>query len=704
MKRDKLVTAFFAALLAFLVSFGGTGALASAFFLKTEELRMVAAVCAASAVFCAACFSWKRGGVLVLLGAALAGGYLWRLGTFPQQLWQLVYRITHVYDQAYHWGVFKLVDTPWDAGSVELPLAVLGAVLAMAAAWAVCRREGTAVAVGLSLLALLPCIVVTDTVPEPRFLYMLLLGQLLMMLTSSVRRTDAYQGNRLTMLAAVPTALLLAVLFLTVTPENYRNPTEDIRDRLAQWLQELPSRGIGAAETEVSVGVPEKTAERVNLESLGRRIDSPEPVFYVAAETGGTLYLRGQDYDLYDGKTWQAFPTRVEEFAYPGPSLGYVAVETRGEQALWYLPYYPRDGMSLIGGRFSNTQMAQRYSFIRQGLPDNWQELAAAEEAGMAELPFAAAEELRYLSLPEQTREAARALLEPVLEGRSGTVEKAQAIADFVRDSAVYDKDPSRMPEDAPDFALWFLTEGERGYCVHFATAATVLLRAAGIEARYVSGYLLNARAETLETVTGEHAHAWAEYYVPGLNAWVALEATPAAGLPSPVETQPESPQTGTAAPETVPPAMPETTGETQTQPPTETVLPTETSGPEPQKSAPAWIGTVFRGILTIAALAVLTEGQRRLRLSVGRRLRRRGSPNRQALRRWREAERFAARLGETPPGELKALALKAKFSQHTLEPEELKQFDGYLRESEKRLREKAWYKQLVYRYVFSLY
>lgn len=704
MKREKLVTAFFAAVLAFLISFGGMGSMATAFFLEAGELRMVAAACAVSAVFCAACFSWKRGGVLVLLGAALAGGYLWRLGTFPRQFWQLVYRITHVYNQAYHWGVFRLVDTAWDAGSVELPLAVLGTVLAMAAAWAVCRREGTAVVVGLSLLALLPCIVVTDTVPEPRFLYLLLLGQLLMMLTSGVRRNDAYQGNRLTMLAALPTALLLGVLFLAVTPESYRNPTEDLRERLSQWLQELPNRGLSAVETEVSVGTPGKTVEQVNLNTLGRRIDSSEPVFYVATETGGTLYLRGQDYDLYDGRAWQASPTRVEGFSYPGPSLGYVAVETRGEQDLWYLPYYPRDGMSLIGGRFGNTQLAQRYSFIRQGLPDNWQELAAAGEAGMPGLPFAAEEELRYLSLPEQTRAGARALLEPILEERNGTVEKAQAIAAFVRDSAVYDKNPNRMPEDAQDFALWFLKERERGYCVHFATAATVLLRAAGIEARYVSGYLLNTRAEVLETVTGEHAHAWAEYYVPGLNTWVVLEATPSDGLPSPVETQPQETQTATAPQETVPPAVPETTVETHTQPPTETVTPTEAGGQESQKTAPQWIGTAFRGILTMAVLAVLMEGQRRLRLGLGRRLFRRGSPNRQALRRWREAERFAARLAETPPGELKALALKAKFSQHTLEPEELRQFDGYLREAEGRLRKKAWYKQLVYRYVFALY
>lgn len=705
MRRDKLVTAFFAAALAFLLSMGAAGSMATAFFLDGWELRMLAAACAVSAVFCAACFSWKRGWVLALLAAALAGGYLWRLGELSQQFWQLVYRISHIYNQAYHWGVFKLVDTAWDAGTVAQPMAVLGAGLAAAAAWSVCRGQSAAVPVCLSLLPLLLCVVVTDTVPGTPYLYMLLLSQLTLLLASGVRRDDPYQGNRMTFLAAIPTALALGLLFLAMPRETYADPAAGLRERIISWVQTLPGRGMEMLQEADSIRVPAKAPERVDLAALGRRTESRAPVLYATAETGGPLYLRERDYDVYDGRKWQSTPARVEEFGFEGVSLGYVAMETRWERELLCVPYYPRNGLSLIEGKYLNTQFTQKYSFIRLGLPDNWRELAAAGEADKPELPYAAVEELRYLSLPEDTRANAQALLEPLLRDTSATSDKAQAIAAYVRERAVYDKDPGRMPEDARDFALWFLTEGERGYCVHFATAAAVLLRAAGIEARYVSGYMRPVQAGTMEAFTGEHAHAWAEYYEPGLDAWVVLEATPADGLSGvPEETAGTETIRPTMEPETAPEPTEAPPSEPETQSQQETFSPAEPETETPQRTAPTWLRTLVKTLISLALFAGAMEGQRRLRTGLRRISRQRGGPNRRALKRWRDTERMAAKLREAPPSQLRALAQKAKFSQHTLTMDELALFDAYLASAEQRLRAKAWYWQLVYRYIFALY
>ncbi|MBR5390789.1 MAG: hypothetical protein IK141_05760, partial [Clostridia bacterium] len=46
----------------------------------------------------------------------------------------------------------------------------------------------------------------------------------------------------------------------------------------------------------------------------------------------------------------------------------------------------------------------------------------------------------------------------------------AQAVAELVRKQGKYDLTASAMPKSADDFALWFLTEGEKGYCVHYAS------------------------------------------------------------------------------------------------------------------------------------------------------------------------------------------------------------------------------------------
>ena len=57
----------------------------------------------------------------------------------------------------------------------------------------------------------------------------------------------------------------------------------------------------------------------------------------------------------------------------------------------------------------------------------------------------------------------------------------------------------------------YFLTENKKGYCMHFASAGVLLLRAAGVPARYVEGYVVNEGDITPETwlaVPDSQAHA----------------------------------------------------------------------------------------------------------------------------------------------------------------------------------------------------
>lgn len=694
MKADKMVTAVIALILSVVLALGAVGCLTTAFSLNLEDPGKVVALCIGTCLFGTVIFSWKQGWILGLLAGIVMIAYQWRLGEFAGEFWQLVYRISHVYNQAYHWGVLQLVDTPWNAGYADLPITALGMVLGGAAAWAVCRGKGASFPVCMSLLPLLLCVVVTDTVPAAGCLYLLILGQIMLTLTGGVRRENAYQGNRLTFLAALPVAAALALVFLAIPKEGYVSHAETLREQAAAWFQSLPRQGTEILESIVSRPAAPDT---LNLAALGRRLDSQEEVMAVAAETGGTLYLRGRDYDIYDGTAWRTTGNRVEEFGCEGVNLGYVVVETRQEMEELYLPYYPRDPLSLIGGKYDNLRITQSYSFVRRGLPENWQELAASGDQS-------AAADSRYLELPEDTRIQARNLLSSVLGQESTVVEKARAIASYVRQSAVYDKNTDPMSEGAGDFAMWFLGEGETGYCVHFATASVVLLRAAGIPARYVSGYMLPARAGETEPVTGENAHAWAEYYVPGLNTWLILEATPPEGQPgggqeTREETLPETTSAPTAAPPTEAPI--------QTQPPvpaaTEPVPAVTTHQPEEEREAlPAWVGQAGSALLVLILIAGLTEGQYRLRRSLRRWDQHRGGPNRMALRRWREAERLARLLRETPPREIKNLALKARFSQHTLTEEELETIDLWLTQAKASLKEKPIYLLPLYRYVFA--
>jgi transglutaminase-like putative cysteine protease len=73
-----------------------------------------------------------------------------------------------------------------------------------------------------------------------------------------------------------------------------------------------------------------------------------------------------------------------------------------------------------------------------------------------------------------------------------------------------------------------FFLRSKAGHCEYFATAAVLLLRAAGIPARYATGYSVQefSKLENLYIVRARHAHAWARAYVDG--SWLDFDTTPA--------------------------------------------------------------------------------------------------------------------------------------------------------------------------------
>ena len=59
-----------------------------------------------------------------------------------------------------------------------------------------------------------------------------------------------------------------------------------------------------------------------------------------------------------------------------------------------------------------------------------------------------------------------------------------------------YTLEPGKLP-DGKDFVDYFYTETKKGYCSHYASTATIMLRMMGIPTRYVEGYVI--RKENIE-------------------------------------------------------------------------------------------------------------------------------------------------------------------------------------------------------------
>ncbi|MBR5221880.1 MAG: hypothetical protein IKV66_12910 [Clostridia bacterium] len=113
--------------------------------------------------------------------------------------------------------------------------------------------------------------------------------------------------------------------------------------------------------------------------------------------------------------------------------------------------------------------------------------------------------------------------------------EYARRIAKYLSDHMVYTLTPT-VPEteDTMSSVERFLFVTKEGYCVQYATSATLLLRSVGVPTRYVEGYIApkftRNEAEDrvgnyLCNVKDSNAHAWCEIYLENYG-WLTTEVT----------------------------------------------------------------------------------------------------------------------------------------------------------------------------------
>ena len=682
MKQERIKSSLIAAVLAFFIAFGGAGCLITGFRMDVEAAALAFwYLC----IFGVGAVCFHRGWGIWFLGiGALITGYLWHSSNLTAQLSALLHVLTTRYHNAYGIGIY---GSPGEVGEL---VGLLGALTGLWVIYAVCRRKGNTLSVGLGLLPLALCLVVTDTVPEEGYLYCLIFGMTMLILTGQTRAHDEAQGVRLSTMLALPLAAVLGLMFWLVPQEGYDQHPEEVKMWLMEKISEMPEV-FGELSEQFAVeleGVPQ--SEDVDLTDIGPMRQYEYPVMEVESTQGGVVYLRERDYDQYTGTGWEATEDREETFTAREEWAGgaEITITTRWGRDAYVLPYYPDEEMELVGGCAENEDKAKSYSFV-QCWPGNFHAVTMVRPD--LDMPVVYAdghrfdgEELKYLGLPRATREGLGAILPQILSNEVTASQIADAVADYVRKSAKYDLNTGRMPQTEGDFALWFLSDSDTGYCVHFATATAVLLRAAGVESRYVTGYMVETKAGETVTVTGADAHAWVEYYEPRLGAWLVLESTPAAL--GDVETEPTRPKS------------------TQTTEPTQPSTPKETEPNQQQqeirkKPPEMWISAAILGCAAVLWLLV-----RRWVILWHRGKAKKLPPNRYGLALWGQCEELAKALGEKPPKELESIAQKAKFSQHTLSDGELAALEAYVTESVATCRAKPWYRRPADRYWRVLY
>ncbi len=683
--KEKSVSAAWAFGVSFAVSAATTFCLVTAFQLRVDT-GLLLRTCVLASLVSSVCYSLPLGLAPLGVGAAVLGN-LWQKGVLEASAEAFLNRLSRQYDQAYGWGIVRWSFRTADEMEPDIVfiLCILGAIIAMVTAWSICRGKTVFPSLISIFLPFACCFVVNDTVPDTSWLYLLLLGCTLLIMTSHVRKQDAKQGNRLCLYLTPLLALALLCLFLVYPRDSYDG--QETAKRLCDAVLNSDSMQLFLGRIDEGAAIGGATdANGVDLKSVGYRLETHAQVLQITAPYTGSVYLRGRAMDTFDGTSWQQSDINYDTLYWPSNQLqvaGEITITTRFAHRMLYMPYYAdlSDTRDISTGIINEKNLTE-YSFAyrKAADPSSWVSGQVSDSLK------------QYIPADEKIMAWAKPLVNKLIASQNTTYQTALAIASYVRNSAAYDTRTSRMPAGEQNFAQWFLEESNTGYCVHFATATTVLLQAAGIPARYVTGYYTQVTEGEPVTVYSDQAHAWAEFWLPGYG-WTVLESTPPDFSAEPEET------TQNATTEAQPTQSSNPVPAPSSPAPTE---PEQQETPETNKSTMTW---VLFGFALLCAIIAAAQGQR----SVRRLLRKKKliaatTTNEKALLYWQDTVLYAQLLQEVPDKSLYTLAEMARFSHHTLTESQLQQFESYAEAAISRLRQHNLLRRIYYRVFLAIY
>ncbi|MBR5578690.1 MAG: transglutaminase domain-containing protein, partial [Lachnospiraceae bacterium] len=308
-----------------------------------------------------------------------------------------------------------------------------------------------------------------------------------------------------------------------------------------------------------------------NLRNPGIFEKNKSPSLRIKADMPQKLYLRGRIGEIYTGGSWEEFSSTVyqeneelfywlHQFDFYGQNIIYQAEKLKGEKKSpskleienvsacreqWYLPYALYGSASLRKeGIGDDKTRAEEGCVTLEYLPGSIPEwygtsLWLAENQKQPEVNEYLKKEESYrdfvyknnLQLTNTVVGVFENLFKEDRKPEKGLGEILELVQETLEKKLDYDENVVTYNGNQ-DFIKYTLEQNKRGYSIHYATIATMMLRYLGVPARYVEGYFLSEN-EAADYQAGEeiilteaHAHAWTEYYLDGIG-WLPFEVTP---------------------------------------------------------------------------------------------------------------------------------------------------------------------------------
>lgn len=312
------------------------------------------------------------------------------------------------------------------------------------------------------------------------------------------------------LLHAVPITIALFVLFPRLPGPLWAIPGSTSSG--ASGLNDTMSPG-----DITELGLSDEIAFRVDFQSRVPRAND--------------LYWRGPSLANFNGRTWsmqqgiRRGERVMETVEYRGEPTSYrVMLEPNGRNWAFALDM-PRDW-----SRNSGLRMGSDYQlglFLAQPRTRRLDYNVTSHVEFAAREPLTPREQEVFRALPAGSNPRARSLAESWLADQPSAATIVERAIDYLRSQPFqYTLTPPALGAQPVDE---FLFETREGFCEHYASALTFLLRAAGVPARVVLGYQggeFNVMGDYY-IVRQSDAHAWTEAWLPG-QGWVRVDGVAA--------------------------------------------------------------------------------------------------------------------------------------------------------------------------------
>lgn len=333
----------------------------------------------------------------------------------------------------------------------------------------------------------------------------------------------------------------VAYVTLMRTSDWYRN----VASLIAQF-----NEGYNDAYDEIAKYASRRTSGKsASLDNITKAIFTEQPENIVAIGPGDEVntkritvdYPRGRVEYIYSTATGEMLSYKITQQT----EFSYVDEET-GEVVKYTLAFAPT-GIDLCT-RYRELMTPEQknelaYAYYWQYLYENFAyETYLSNQKDISKTVSQTLSEIANAYDADNAEKNGYKLIEMASKRHSDSAQTYEArhrlvmeIVDYLKETCTYNLTPTSVADPTLDGIDNFLSVTHEGYCTQYASALALMLRAAGIPARYVEGYVAcdfvrngasDAVGRYVTTVRDYNAHSWVEVWFDGIG-WVQYEATP---------------------------------------------------------------------------------------------------------------------------------------------------------------------------------